>query len=296
MDAKLDKISELSNILCEKESLRQRIVAVSHEFSLGKLMRQSHITKEQGVPCSALLVYLLLIRLLEISVFCFYKAKWFGLLSAEIGKNCFYRFLSNASYDWRSLLLGIAKQFLRIVERRGGTCDDTPSFYIVDDTTLEKTGSHFEGLSRVFDHTDGRHKPGYKLLTLSFFDGKSCIPLDCSLHAEKGRKGDYSLSAKERKGLFRKKRDADSPGYKRKRELDEEKPQVVIRMIRRAWKRCIRASYFLADSWFDGIDFIKGIREVAEGAIHVICMTKNGNRKYEDGKFRLPLFQEGRGV
>ena len=57
-------------------------------------------------------------------------------------------------------------------------------------------------------------------------------------------------------------------------------------MIRRAWKRCIRASYFLADSWFDGIDFIKGIREVAEGAIHVICMTKNGNRKYEDGKFR----------
>ena len=286
MDAKLDKISELSNILCEKESLGQKIVAVSHDFELGKLMRQAHITKDQGVPCSALLLYLLLIRLLEISIFCFYKAKWFGLLSAEIGKNCFYRFLSNPSYNWRSLLLGIAKQFLRIVERRRGTCDDTPFFYIVDDTTLEKTGSHFEGLSRVFDHTDGRHKPGYKLLTLSFFDGKSSIPLDCSLHAEKGRKGDYSLSAKERKGLFRKKRDADSPGYKRRGELGEEKPQVVIRMIRRAWKRCIRASYFLADSWFDGIDFIKGIREVADGAVHVICMTKNGNRRYEDGKYR----------
>ena len=84
MDAKLDKTSELSNILCEKESLGQKIVAVSHEFGLGKLMRQAHITKEQGVPCSALLLYLLLIRLLEISVFCFYKAKRFGLLSAEI--------------------------------------------------------------------------------------------------------------------------------------------------------------------------------------------------------------------
>ena len=154
--------------MCEKESLGQRIVAVSREFSLGKLMRQSHITKDQGVPCSALLVYLLLIRLLEISVFCFYKSKWFGLLSAEIGKNCFYRFLSNPSYDWRSLLLGIAKQFLRIVERRGGTCDDTPSFYIVDDTTLEKTGSHFEGLSRVFDHTDGRHNPGLQAAYAQF--------------------------------------------------------------------------------------------------------------------------------
>lgn len=286
MDAKIDKISELSNILCEKDSIAKKIVAVGREFSLDRLMRQAHITKEQGVPCSVLLLYLLLIRLLDVSLFCFYKAKWFGLLSAEIGKNCFYRFLSNPSYNWRSLLLGIAKQFLRIVEKRGGTCDDTPFFYIVDDTTLEKTGCHFEGLSRVFDHTDGRHKLGYKLLTLSFFDGKSCIPLDCSLHAEKGKKGDYSLSSKERKGLFRKKRDADSPGYKRKGELDEEKPQVVIRMIRRAWKRCIRASYFLADSWFDGIDFIKGIREIADGAIHVICMTKNGNRKYEDGKYR----------
>lgn len=286
MDAKLDKISELSNILCEKESLGKKIVAVGHEFSLGKLMRQAHISKEQGVPCSILLLYLLLIRLLDVSLFCFYKVKWFGLLSTEIGKNCFYRFLSNPSYDWRSLLLGVAKQFLRIVEKRGGTCDDTPSFYIVDDTTLEKTGSHFEGLSRVFDHTDGRHKPGFKLLTLSFFDGKSCIPLDCSLHAEKGRRGDYSLSARERKGLFRKKRDADTPGYKRKKELDEEKPHVVIRMIRRAWKRCIRASYFLADSWFDGIGFIKDVRGIADGAVHVICMTKNGNRKYEDGKHR----------
>ena len=38
MDAKLDKISELSNILCEKESLGQKIVAVSHEFGLGKRM------------------------------------------------------------------------------------------------------------------------------------------------------------------------------------------------------------------------------------------------------------------
>ncbi len=52
-------------------------------------------------------------------------------------------------------------------------------------------------------------------------------------------------------------------------------------MLRRSWKRWIRAAYFLADSWFDGIDFIKGIREIAGGALHVICMTKNGNRKYE---------------
>jgi len=53
-------------------------------------------------------------------------------------------------------------------------------------------------------------------------------------------------------------------------------------MVRRSWKRCIRAAYFLADSWFDGIDFIKDLREIAGGAQHVICMAKNGMRKYDD--------------
>ena len=281
MNAKLDKICELSKFLCEKESLGQRIVSVVLEFRLNSLMQAAGITKEQGVPCSILLLYLLLIRILETSVFRFYKEKWYGLLSDGVGKNCFYRFLTNASYNWRSLLLGVAKHFLRIVEKRGGETGDMPDFYIVDDTTLEKTGHHFEGLSRVHDHTSGKHVLGYKMLTLSYFDGKSTIPLDCSLHREKGKKRDYSLSREERKGLFRKKRDADSPGYKRKKELDAEKPQVALQMVRRSWKRWIRAAYFLADSWFDGIDFIKELREIGGSALHVICMTKNGTRKYD---------------
>ena len=84
----------------------------------------------------------------------------------------------------------------------------------------------------MYDHTSGKHVLGYKMLTLSYFDGKSTIPLDCSLHREKGKKKDYSLSREERKGLFRKKRDADSPGYKRKKELDAEKPQVALQVRR----------------------------------------------------------------
>lgn len=54
---------------------------------------------------------------------------------------------------------------------------------------------------------------------------------------------------------------------------------VAIEMIRRAWKHGLRANYFLADSWFDSTDFIRKIREIADGAIHVICMAKNGTRK-----------------
>ena len=114
MNAKLDKICELSKFLCEKESLGQRIVSVGREFRLSNIMQMAGITKEQGVPCSVLLLYLLLIRILEVSVFRFYKEKWYGLLDEGVGKNSFYRFLTNASYNWRSLLLGVAKQFLRL--------------------------------------------------------------------------------------------------------------------------------------------------------------------------------------
>ncbi len=45
MDAKLDKISELSNILCEKESLGQKIVAVSLLFGVAKLLS---LTRARG--------------------------------------------------------------------------------------------------------------------------------------------------------------------------------------------------------------------------------------------------------
>ena len=150
-------------------------------------MQMAGITKQQGVPCSVLLLYLLLIRILEVSVFRFYKAKCYGLHDEGIGKNCFYRFLTNASYNWRGLLLGVAKQFLRIVERRGGESASTLDFYIVDDTTLEKTGRHFEGLSRVHDHTSGRHVLGYKMLPLSYFDGKSTIDHGCTVQTDAGR-------------------------------------------------------------------------------------------------------------
>ena len=45
-----------------------------------------------------------------------------------------------------------------------------------------------EGVSRVYDHVEGRCVLGYKLLLSTFFDGKTTIPCDFSLHQEKGKK------------------------------------------------------------------------------------------------------------
>ena len=67
---------------------------------------------------------------------------------------------------------------------------NTTTCFIIDDTVLEKSGVRMEGISRVFDHVKGRCVLGYKLLLCAFFDGKTTIPFDFSLHQEKGKQGD----------------------------------------------------------------------------------------------------------
>ena len=53
---------------------------------------------------------------------------------------------------------------------------------------LRKSGVRKEDISRVFDNVKGRCLLGYKLLLSAFFDGKTTIPCDFSLHQEKGKK------------------------------------------------------------------------------------------------------------
>jgi len=87
---------------------------------------------------------------------------------------------------------------LKIVEEKGDGDDvSRPKCYVIDNTTLEKTGSRFEKLSRVFDHVTGTYVKGYKLNLLAFFDGKATLPVDFSLHREKGKKRGCGLTSKE---------------------------------------------------------------------------------------------------
>lgn len=52
-------------------------------------------------------------------------------------------------------------------------------------------------------------------------------------------------------------------------------------MIKRAVKNGFMAKYVLVDSWFSSIDFIETIRNIQDGAIHVVCAIKRDKRNYE---------------
>lgn len=122
---------------------------------------------------------------------------------------------------------------------------------------------------------------GFKLLVCAFFDGKSTIPIDMSLHCEKGKKKDYGLTAKQRKHRFSKKRKKEDPNSTRLRESTQSKLHVAVEMLRRAWAhKSLRAKYVLCDSWFTCEYFISEVLKLGKGALHLVGLAKMGNTKY----------------
>ncbi len=205
----------------------------------------------------------------------FYKGK----------KDSLYDTLRNPDINWRRLLLNFAKRFIKKVNENS-ICDGL-TFFIADDSDLEKRTPFFESLSRIFNHVTRRHVFAYKVLTLGYSDGKSFIPLDFSLHNEKGKKKNYGLTRKQRKEQYKKDRNPASYGAKRKKEVRVKKGKNLVKMIKRAVKHGIIAKYLLTDSWFLSENMISEIRKIKNGAIHILSMCRMDIRKYscEGGEF-----------
>jgi len=272
MDAKIDHFSELSNFLGDKSSVCADFLSLLGRFRLGHSLSRLKMEKEKGAKSILLLQYLLIFRLCGQSIHLSLHQQFGRLIKG--GKNQFYRFLTRPLMDWRRLLLATAKSFFRIVKEES-TDPEQEHYFILDDTTLEKTGICMEGISRVFDHVAQKSVLGYKLLMLAVTDKKSTVPLDFSIHAESGKKKNFGLTRKQLSDRFSKKRPVGTCSREREEELLMEKPQAAIKMIRRAVKNGFIARYLLADKWFFGKDFIREVRRIKTGLIHIVTLLKN---------------------
>ena len=289
MIANLDKIREMHKLLSNKNRINDDLMSLFGRFGLHQSLRRLGMEKQQGVSAVQLIISLCLFRVNGESIFSIYKKDFHSLL--QTGKNCYYRLLNRDTMDWRTLLLRMAVRFLAILRKEGAEETEHPRCYIVDDTTLEKAGVSMEGVSRVFDHVKHKCVLGYKLLLLAFFDGRSTIPVDFSLHREKGEEKNYGLSEKERGGQYKKKRESSTPNHKRFKELDAKKMDNALGMMRRAWKAGLRATYALCDSWFTYENFIHGVRSIGDGSVHFLGMGKMDNRKYYVRGFHHNVYQ-----
>jgi len=203
-------------------------------------------------------------------------------------KDCFYRMKNSERIHWRNVLYCFVKQFLKITNDVNKTKVDTksPKCLIIDDSTLSKTGRRIELISRVWDHVTKRFVLGFKVLAALYYDGTSCLPVDFSMHREKGKnkKMPFGMKKKELKKMYRKSRVRNSQGHKRAKEADESKINMALKMIRRAVSSKLSIDYILIDSWFTSWAFISLLIELnkkASSPIHLIGMYKCAKTKFD---------------
>lgn len=183
----------------------------------------------------------------------------------------------------------ITLRFHTIFQEHLVDTDENDTCAILDDTAFQKSGVRIEAVSKVFGHVTHSFIYGIKCLTLALSDGKSCYPIDFSLHREKGKNKNSGLTLKQRKEQFKEKRNIKNPDYARKVECNESKLEMAKRMLRHSVKHGINSKYVLADSWFTCESYIHTVRELCGGAIHYIGLaTMNPKLRYQTNKSKRP--------
>ncbi len=157
------------------------------------------------------------------------------------GKDAAYELLKNSTYNWRRLLLSLGYSLFAFFNRL--TSEDRESVLIIDDSPYERPRSKMvELLSRVWDHSTKRYIKGFRMLTICWSDGASCLPLDFSLLS--------SSDAKKRICDNQKSLDKRCCAYQRRKEAITKSTLQLEAMVKRLLTKGIHAQYLLMDSWF----------------------------------------------
>ncbi|MGH2643879.1 MAG: IS4 family transposase [Chitinophagaceae bacterium] len=282
----ITNLGELKNLLLRKEKAVDVMVDFISFFEFKTVLRRLDIIKKKGYTPGNLLSILTLLPFLgQTSIYALLKSGYSYLSDAQ--KDTYYRLKNNPQINWRHILCLFAKRYHKMVSQKEEVSSQEPTCMIIDDTFLAKKGKKIEKVGKVWDHVVHRYLLGFKLLCLGWYDGKNFIPLDFSLHREKGKKikRPYGLTSKEHKLQFSKPREEKSPSMERIKEIDEKKTDTALRMIKRAVRHKFIPAYILMDSWFSCEKLITGIRGIKKQNIHIVAMLKMGIAKYTvDGK------------
>jgi len=176
--------------LCLEETLRF--------FDIQRIFGQFESVKQSGIRVTLIMTTLLVMLFYRSRNIHSYFSRQYGKrMDIEGSKNPYYDLLGNENINWRLILYLFAKRYLslsgRITDYRGKV-----KALIFDDSPTEKSGKKIEGVSRVHDHVTGRFILGYKILVCGYWDGGNFIPVDFSLHRERGGGLDKARSKRNR--------------------------------------------------------------------------------------------------
>ena len=157
------------------------------------------------------------------------------------GKDAAYELLKGETYNWRRVLLALGCRLFSVFNRL--TSDERESVLIIDDSPYDRSRSKWvELLSIVWDHSTGRFLKGFRMLTICWSDGASCLPMDFVLLS--------SADTKKRVCDSKKLMDKRCCAYQRRKEATLKATAHLQSMVERILSAGVSAKYLLMDSWF----------------------------------------------
>jgi len=283
LDKDIAKIQEIKLLFQDSWTQPEFFSKHLELFKFSKTSKLFLSVKESGVPFWEIMKILLVLPFMDIkNIGSLFNSSVVPKSKGQ--KDVYYRALSNQRINWRNLLLLFVKRYLQIDQRFTAPKDNVKCL-IFDDTDIEKKGKKIEGISKTHNHVTKRFIFGYKLLVAGYWNGSVFIPVDFSFHREnkENKVKKYGLSRKELKKQKKTNRDKKLPVYKRFKELNAKKTEMVIQMFRRINQRKVPVDYILFDSWFTSISLIKKLLSINK-SINIIGMYKYNSKLVIDGK------------
>lgn len=156
-------------------------------FDVRRIFGQFDTIKQSGIMVSKIMTTLLVMLFYRSrSIHSYFSRQYGQQIEKEGSKNPYYDMLGNECVPWRVILYLFAKRYLHLASRLADHGKQKIRALIFDDSPLEKTGRKIEGVSKIHDHVTGRYILGFKLLVSGYWDGNSFVPIDFSLHRERG--------------------------------------------------------------------------------------------------------------
>lgn len=234
------------------------------EYKVSSLLKQSNFSKAKGVSCINVIKYIFIMVFSGKNLYRILESKHNFL---PFSKDVIYRFLKSVYFNWEKFLILLSSSII-LNTIYPLTSKERTNVLIVDDTYYSRNRSKkVELLSKVRDHTDGRYKKGFRLLTLGWSDGNTFIPVAFNLLSspnQKTRYNDANLTIDKR-----------TNGFKRRRAAIQNTNDAMLELLSRAKRYLIPANYVLFDSWFSYPSVISKIRKMN---LHVLSMAKPMDR------------------
>jgi hypothetical protein len=255
-----------------EQRVSSRIRSFFKRYQIGELLHRCNAYKHSGIPVVSIVIYLFCLVFRNRSM---YLDMTSDRKSCDFKQDTVYRLKNAAHIHWLRFTTLLAAKIIKET-LQPLTSEERDDVLIVDDSVFERPRSKkVELLAWIFDHAHHRTVRGFQMLSLGWSDGATFLPVNSCL---------VSTANAEKRINEAKTMTANSIGAQRRRLAQEEKPDIVPKLIKEALSADISAKYVLFDSWYC---IPKVIHAVQQMGLNVVAMAKRSNKKYVFNAQRL---------